>query len=593
MINHKLGVVLRLLLMVSVCGLLLFSCDSSNPDEEPPPPDGENENVVQSVVVSADKQRVIGTGIDIQLTAIALNAQGDAVPGVEFVWTSANPEVATVEEGGEVVTTGLGKVRIQAETAGISGSIEIEALPAGIQQLSLSTPYQVLPHDGFAVQLDLTALDALGDPVADPQVSWSSSNANVISVDNTGQITTINPGSAIIFVESDNTETLLHFDVVTTTGTGILELDLAFLTIFKGINSADLLIAPPGMSVALAVDGRLVMARGYGMASSGTDASGALLDPVQPNSLFRIASVSKPFTAVSVLKLVEQDRLSLEDSLLSIIPSLIPSAGLADEEAREIKIWGLLEHKGGWDRSVGPNPLYHLPVIAQEMGVASPPSHESVAQWLFGQELDFRPGSRYTYNNMNYFMLGQVIEAVTGQPYDAFVKQEVLAPIGITTMHIGGTMLEDRAEGEVEYFYGGLGASVFDGVPGTLPTQYGGGFDMNLMNASGGWIASAIDLVRFGLAVDSRSVITDSQLHDYMFSDNSGSGVYGAGWILDNRNYLHTGALEGSSSLLYVFDNGTVLALLFNGNTDVSFRRWLEPIIETTDWPDIDLFGQY
>lgn|GEM_PF-2909961 len=587
------GVILRFLLLVSVCGLLLFSCDSSNPDEDPSPPGGENENVVQTVVVSADKRRVIGTGIDIQLTAIARNAQGDAVPGVEFVWTSADPEVATVDELGGVITTGLGKVRIQAETSGITGSVEIEALPAGIQQLSVSTPYKVLPHDGFAVQLDLTALDALGDPVTDPEVSWSSSNSNVISVDNTGQITTSNQGSAIIFVESDNAEALLRFEVVATTGTGIPEIDLEFLTIFKGIGSQDLLIAPPGMSVALAVEGRLVMARGYGMASGGTDVSGALLDPVQPNSLFRIASISKPFTAVSVLKLVEQDRLSLEDSLLSVVPSLIPTAGLVDEEAREIKMWGLLEHKGGWDRSVGPNPLYHLPVIAQEMGVASPPSHEAVAQWLFGRELDFSPGSRYTYNNMNYFMLGQVIEAVSGQPYEAFVQQEILAPIGITTMQIGGTLQEDRVEGEVEYFYGGLGASIFDDVPGNLPTQYGGGFDMNLMNASGGWIASAIDLVRFGLAVDSRSVITDSQLHDYMFLDNSGSGVYGAGWILDNRNFLHTGALEGSSSLLYVFDNGTVLALLFNGNSDVNLRRWLEPIIETTDWPEIDLFGQY
>ena len=96
----------------------------------PPPPDGENENVVESVVVSADKQRVIGTGIDIQLTAVARNAQGDAVPGVDFVWTTANPEIATVDESGEAVTTGLGKVRIEAETAGITGSIEIEALPS-------------------------------------------------------------------------------------------------------------------------------------------------------------------------------------------------------------------------------------------------------------------------------------------------------------------------------------------------------------------------------------------------------------------------------------------------------------------------------
>ena len=94
----------------------------------------------------------------------------------------------------------------------------------------------------------------------------------MISVDNAGQITTNNEGAAIIFVESDNAEALLPFEVVTTTGTGIPEIDLEFLTLFKGINSTDLLMAPPGMSVALAVEGRLVMARGYGMASRGTDA---------------------------------------------------------------------------------------------------------------------------------------------------------------------------------------------------------------------------------------------------------------------------------------------------------------------------------
>ena len=117
---------------------------------------------------------------------------------------------------------------------------------------------------------------------------------------------------------------------------------------------------------------------------------------------------------------------------------------------------------------------------------------------------------------------------------------------------------------------------------------------MNLMNASGGWIASAIDLVRFRhwlLTAALLSLIVNCTTICFWIIAAVEYTVLVGYWITEA--ILHTGALEGSSSLLYVFDDGTVLALLFNGNSDVNFRRWLEPIIETTDWPDIDLFDQY
>lgn len=581
----------RFFLYVLTCILILVGCDSSEPEEAPPPL--VDETVVASIIITTNQRKVIGTGVGIQLVAEARDASRTPLKDVAFTWTSTDESVATIDTTGIVTTTGIGKVRIEAETDGVVGSIELEALPAGVHQLTISTPYQVLPGNGYTVQLTLSAQDALGQPISEPDLKWSSSQPDVIDVDDTGQITTGTFGEARVFVESGDAETLINLEVVTTTGSGIPELDLELLSIFKQNTSSGVLVAPPGMSAALVVEDRLVMARGYGLASTGSVLSPILHQPVQPNSLFRIASISKPVTAVSILKLIEQGRLSLEDSLLSVVPNLIPPGGLADEQARGIRMWTLLEHKGGWDRSISLNPFYRLNAIAQEMGVAPPPSHEVVAHWLLGQAFDFAPGSRYSYNGMNYFMLGQVIEAVTGQPYESFVQQEILAPAGITSMQVGKTLIEDRVEGEVEYHYGGLGPSIFNDVSGSLPGQYGGGFDMELLSASGGWIASVIDLARFGRAFHRKQILMDDLLHEYMLTDNSGNGVYGAGWILDGRNYLHTGGLEGTNSLLYVFQDGTILALLFNGNSSINLRRWLEPITARNDWPAIDLFDQY
>lgn len=591
MISDLVGACVKYLLFIVVGGMLLYACDSTDPESEPDPEPVDN--TVASIVINADQQRVIGIDATIQLTAEARNAQGTAVPDQDFTWTSANEAIATVNSSGQVVTTGIGKVRIEAETAGVTGSIEIDALPGGPLQLAFETPFTVLPDGGFTMQLELVALDALGEPITNPDVSWSSSNPLSVSVNTSGQVITGDPGAAFIFVEGDNAEAQLRLDVIHATGDGIADIDLSFLTTFLGIGSTEENIGPLGMSAALVVEGRLVMARGYGIAHDHNSVAGPLIEEVEPNSLFRIADVSKPLTAVSVLELVEQGELSLEDTLLSVVPNLMPSTGLGDERAGEIKIWNLLEHKGGWDRTLSVNPFYNLQTVVQDRGGPLPPSSETVGQWLFTQPLDFDPGSQFSFNDMNYFLLGQVIEEVSGQSYESFVQQEILDPIGISSMQIGKTLEEDRFPGEVEYFHGGFGPSVFDDFPAELPVQYGGSFHVPLLGSSGGWVSSAIDLARFGVAVHRRSIISDDQLFDYMVSDNSGNGVYGAGWILDGRNYLHTGLIDGSSSLLYVFEDGTVLALLLNGNSDANIRRWLDPIITFEDWPTVDLFGQY
>ncbi len=563
----------------------LGACDAGDPVT---PPDEDNGTAsVASISVTADRTRVIGTGVVLQLTAVVRDNKNALRSDIVLTWTSSDAAVATVDTQGQVTTAGVGTARIEAEAEGITGAVSLEVLPEGVQRLVLSSAHTVLPSDGVVEQVTVTAEDALGAVVVNPDVTWSSSNPAVATIDAAGRVTTGAHGTAIITGRSGTAEATRALMVVATTGVGDTDLDLELLPLFTQLNPAFPLQAPTGMSAALVVEGKLVMARGYGLADP---ASGTA---VEPTSLFRVASVSKPITAVAILRLVAQGRLDLDARLLDLVPQLVPDGGVADARAHDITVRLLLEHRAGWDRAIGPNPLYHLRPIAEEMGVASPPSHTVMGQWLFGQPLHFVPNSRYVYNNMNYFLLGQVIEAVTGTPYESHVREDVLVPLGISAMRTGATLAAERLPEEVRYHHLGSATSVFDSSPGTLPAPYGGFFDLSLMNASGGWVASVVDLARFARAVQTPTMLLPEDLHTYMTTDHSGSGVYGAGWILAGNDYYHTGALEGTNSMLMIHADGHILVLLFNGNINISFESFLALIRQVEAWPDHDLFDQY
>src|SRR5262249_37347090 len=121
---------------------------------------------------------------------------------------------------------------------------------------------------------------------------------------------------------------------------------------------------------------------------------------------------------------------------------------------------------------------------------------------MLGHPLDADPGSRYAYSNFGYCVLGRVIEKISGQSYEAFVREKILAPLGITRMRIGATLDGHQAPGEVRYYTpnNATGTSVFPG--GEEVSGPYGAFFLEAMDAHGGWIASAIDLVRFASALN-------------------------------------------------------------------------------------------
>ena len=200
---------------------------------------------------------------------------------------------------------------------------------------------------------------------------------------------------------------------------------------------------PPGAALAVTYHGRLVYARGFGHADL------ERREPVRPASLFRIASISKPFTATAVLQLVEQGKLKLDEPVLPLLklePHLERGARL-DPRWHEIRIHHCLQHTAGWnrDKSFDPMSAATAEQVARSLKVRLPIHPRQIIRYMLGKPLDFAPGTAYAYSNFGYCVLGRVIEAVGRMPYHRFVAEKVLAPLKIRDMRLGKNLLRDRA----------------------------------------------------------------------------------------------------------------------------------------------------
>lgn len=382
----------------------------------------------------------------------------------------------------------------------------------------------------------------------------------------------------------------------------------------------------PGGAVAVSRNGRLVYSRGFGYADVESKAA------VEPASKFRIASLSKPITAVAVLQLVEQGKLGLEERAFDLLkedPSLAPY-GTPDQRLPQITIRQLLQHTGGWDRDVSFDPMFRPIEIARELNTAPPAGQAQVIRYMRGQPLDFLPGERYAYSNFGYCLLGRLVEQASGEPYETYVKEHVLKPLGITRMQLGRTLPEDRADGEVTYYepVGKKGPAVVGKNLGQdVPLPYGT-WNLEAMDSHGGWIASAADLVRFASAFDdpARFPILNAASIAEMFARPAGapgfdgegklkSVYYGLGWFVRTHigadgakeisplggkmSQWHTGSLDGTSTILVRRHDGLCWAVLFNTRNSVSEKapaRLIDPLMHKAanaiqEWPEGDELG--
>lgn len=164
-----------------------------------------------------------------------------------------------------------------------------------------------------------------------------------------------------------------------------------------------------GLSVAIVKDGQVALAKGYGKRSL---ADGR---PVEADTMFAIGSVSKQFTCAAILLLAEEGKLSPRDPVAKWYPTLTRAA--------DITLLDLMNHTSGYPD------YYPLDFVDRRMLKRIDPD-ELLRQYA-GGKLDFEPGSRYSYSNTGYILLGRVVEIVSGQSFGAFLADRFFKPLGM------------------------------------------------------------------------------------------------------------------------------------------------------------------
>jgi len=362
----------------------------------------------------------------------------------------------------------------------------------------------------------------------------------------------------------------------------------------------------PGGQVAVCKDGRLVYSRGFGYG----DLNGK--EPVNTKNMFRIASVSKPITGVAIMKLVEEKKLSLDDKAFRILDDLTPLPGkTVDPRLYDITIRMLLEHVAGWTIDAGDRQIKFLRIGADAFGLPRPADQKTIIRYAIGDTLDFTPGTKYSYSNFGYNILGRIIEKITGKTYERYVQEDILKTAGITDMQIAKTKLSQRLPNEV--MYKGLPEmepvwSVLDDDQMQVTYPYGGDFYIEVMDAHGGWLSNAEDLMKFVTSVDTKTkrphILKDEtvklMLAEPLVKSLSPDEYYAKGWDYQasTDSWWHAGALFGTSSFIFRFGDGVSVALVFNylpmtelGDYFTDMKGSLVPnaIKSVSEWPGIGI----
>jgi CubicO group peptidase (beta-lactamase class C family) len=293
----------------------------------------------------------------------------------------------------------------------------------------------------------------------------------------------------------------------------------------------------PGLSLVIIRDGHVAKMRGYGFADL------ELKVPATPDTVFEIGSITKQFTAMAIMLLVEQGKIDVSDTAGKYLPQL-PDAWKA------VTIRQLLTHTSG------------VPDYEEIMGYdgyRNPMTAEQVIALAAGKPVDFQPGTKWNYSNTGYFLLTLILEKVSGEPYASFVKQRILVPAGMTHTRSSEPVdvIADRASG-----YAFENGHIENRDP-MQPTATGG---------AGMLVSTVKDLAKWNTVLDRQSILAQTSYAqmwaDAPLADGSLSG-YGFGWSVspmrEHRSQNHSGGTAGfSSNILRLPDDRVTVIVLTN-----------------------------
>lgn len=306
----------------------------------------------------------------------------------------------------------------------------------------------------------------------------------------------------------------------------------------------------PGAAVCISLDGNIIFSKGYGLRDLDTK------DPITPSTNIRIGSVSKQFTALGILSLVEKGKLNLHDSIYKFFPykslegvtikqMLTHTSGIVDADTEYWKRWTL-------DR---------------------PATNNDIIDWYKKHDRkEFNPGEKFEYNNAAYQLLASLIEKISGQEFTAYVKENVLEKANMKTSLFYNlskpTQIQERA-----FCYEKNSTGTWQKVDGHY---------LNGIIGAGCLYTNLIDFAKYSNALRNHKILMteiDSLLfqpvvavkeladRDFYIIKESGS-YYGLGWELNETMAVHGGETFGAQSfVIHEFDRPLNIAIFMNSNS--------------------------
>lgn len=306
----------------------------------------------------------------------------------------------------------------------------------------------------------------------------------------------------------------------------------------------------PGLSIGIIESGEITLLKGYGT----SDENGS---PVTPQTPFTMGSIGKIFTALSIRQLAGQGRIDYN----APVQKYIPWFTLADSSAAaQIRIIDLIEHKSGLSQQSGVEPaLYNSPSI------------ERAVNWLKHLRPDRPVGSSEEYSNLNYIILGCVVETVSGMKYEEYIQQNIINPLELNNTFPSQKMMGNTKIAQGHYVAYGLTLTNNEPLP-------------QAMVPAGFQVTSADDLIKFAMIYLNNGYFKDKSIFpNNMLPERNTSNVYTASdqrynsyWITETGDvqghlgyFGHAGATNGFTSVMLInpVENRAIVILANCRNT--------------------------
>ena len=315
--------------------------------------------------------------------------------------------------------------------------------------------------------------------------------------------------------------------------------------LFAQVDSTDIIINKmmanqkiTGLSVAVVSKGKIIVNKGYGLANVELNVA------ANNETVFRLGSISKQFFTTAILKLQEEGKLSVEDSVHKFFPD-------APEAWRPILIKNLMSHSSGLQRE---SPAYDNFKMLSDL---------EIIKAAYSLPLDFKTGEKYQYCNLAYYMLAQIITQVSGQHWDKYIHANLFVPAGMNNTYLTDfyEVIPNRATGYLHNKEKLLNATA-----------------MFAIRPSGGFLSTSSDMIKWEKAIAEKKIILKKENWELLWTpfiktsaDEKSKTYYGFGWMIDNFNghktISHGGSNTGFRSHYTRFINDG-LSIIILTNTD-------------------------